>query len=230
MAARIGGVVVVVAAGLVLLVGRVVPVDRLVATPDPKVEFVLEQHEARWIYAPGVSVPKVEFVLEQHEARWIYAPGVSVPKVEVVAGENETRFEEEPEVHRPPVDAEVVDFFRPPAHVGAPGNRGLEYDPEPGQPVRASAAGEVVFAGSVVHNRFVTVRHRSGLRTAYGYLGWIAVAEGDRVVAGQLVGTTSERFFFSVRAGDAYVDPDQVMSAGRVRLIPHRELGEPVEG
>ncbi|WP_419926755.1 murein hydrolase activator EnvC family protein [Candidatus Poriferisocius sp.] len=132
--------------------------------------------------------------------------------------------EEYPEKYRPPVDAEVVDRFRRPAHVGAPGNRGLEYDPEPGQPVRASAAGEVVFAGSVAYNRFVTVLHRDGLRTAYGYLGWIAVAEGDWVAAGQLLGTTTERFFFSVREGDAYLDPGLVLTAGRVRLVPHHSL------
>ncbi|MCY3632191.1 MAG: M23 family metallopeptidase [bacterium] len=123
------------------------------------------------------------------------------------------------------MDAEVVDSFRAPEHVGAPGNRGLEYEPAPGQPVRASAAGEVVFAGSVARNRFVTVMHGDGLRTSYGYLGWIAVAKGDWVVPGQLVGTTSDRFFFSVRTGDMYLDPALVLSAGRVRLVPH---GEPV--
>lgn len=130
---------------------------------------------------------------------------------------------EAPEEYRPPIDAEVVDHFRPPAHVGAPGNRGFEYDPEPGQPVWASADGEVVFAGTVVHNRFVTVLHRDGLRTAYGYLGWIAVAEGDPVVSGQLLGTTSERFFFSVRAGDGYLDPGSVLTTGHVRLVSHRD-------
>lgn len=130
---------------------------------------------------------------------------------------------EAPEEYLPPVDAEVVDHFRPPPHVGGPGNRGLEYDPEPGQPVWASAEGEVVFAGSVAYNRFVTVLHRDGLRTAYGYLSWIAVAEGDWVGAGQLLGTTSERFFFSVRAGDAYLDPDLVLATGHVRLVPRRD-------
>lgn len=128
-----------------------------------------------------------------------------------------------PWAYLPPVDAEVVDSFRAPEHVGAPGNRGLEYEPAPGQPVRASAAGEVVFAGSVARNRFVTVMHGDGLRTSYGFLGWIAVAKGDWVVPGQLVGTTSDRFFFSVRAGDMYLDPALVLSAGRVRLVPHRE-------
>ncbi len=141
--------------------------------------------------------------------------GVSVSQAEAP--------EEYPEEYLPPVDAEVVDHFRPPAHVGAPGNRGLEYDPEPGQPVWASAEGEVVFAGSVAYNRFVTVLHRDGLRTAYGYLGWIAVAEGDWVETGQLLGTASERFFFSVRAGDAYLDPNLVLTTGHVRLVPHRD-------
>ena len=130
--------------------------------------------------------------------------------------------EEQALVYLPPVDAEVVDFFRPPAHVGASGNRGLEYNPDPGQPVRASAQGEVLFAGSVARNRFVTVLHCDGLRTSYGYLGWIAVEEGDWVAPGHLLGTTSERFFFSVRAGDDYVDPALVLTAGRVRLIPNR--------
>ena len=123
----------------------------------------------------------------------------------------------------PPVDAEVVDAFRPPKHIGATGNRGWEYDPAPGQPVWASAEGEVVFSGPVARNRFVTVLHRDGLRTAYGFLGLIAVQEGDRVAPGQLLGTTSERFFFSVRAEDEYLDPAMVLTAGRVRLVPHRE-------
>ncbi|WP_419848373.1 peptidoglycan DD-metalloendopeptidase family protein [Candidatus Poriferisocius sp.] len=130
---------------------------------------------------------------------------------------------ESPLVYQPPVDAEVIDSFRAPAHVGAPGNRGLEYNPEPGLPVRASAAGEVVFAGSVAHNRFVTVLHRDGLRTAYGYLGWTAVEEGEWVAPGQLLGTTSARFFFSVRDGDHYLDPTLVLAAGHVRLVPHLE-------
>lgn len=125
-------------------------------------------------------------------------------------------------VYLPPVDAEIVDSFRPPAHVGAPGNRGLEYNPDPGQPVRASAQGEVLFAGTVARNRFVTVLHPDGLRTSYGYLGWIAVEEGDMVAPGHLLGTTSERFFFSVRVEDDYVDPALVLTAGRVRLIPSR--------
>ncbi|MCY3910883.1 MAG: M23 family metallopeptidase [bacterium] len=149
-------------------------------------------------------------------------PGQPTPESLVPKAQQE-ESERSPLAYLPPVDAEVVDSFRAPAHVGAPGNRGLEYEPAPGQPVRASAEGEVVFAGSVARNRFVTVMHGDGLRTSYGYLGWIAVAKGDWVGAGQLLGTTSKRFFFSVRTGDTYLDPALVLSAGKVRLVPHRE-------
>ena len=160
---------------------------------------------------------------------WVALSGLVVVVSPTVPGQSpptegvSVQQAEAPEEYRPPVDAEVVDHFRPPVHVGAPGNRGLEYDPEPGQPVWASADGEVVFAGSVAYNRFVTVLHSDGLRTAYGYLGWIAVAEGDWVESGQLLGTASERFFFSVRAGDDYLDPGLVLTTGRVRLVPHRD-------
>lgn len=163
----------------------------------------------------GLAAAAVTTWLTLHPAQ---LPPESSPQT--VQGEVAT---ESPLGYQPPVDAVVIDSFRAPAHVGGAGNRGLEYDPEPGLPVRSSAEGEVVFAGSVAHNRFVTVLHRDGLRTAYGYLGWIAVEEGEWVARGQLLGTTSERFFFSVRDGDSYLDPALVLAAGQVRLIPHLE-------
>ena len=149
-------------------------------------------------------------------------PGQQVPQ-EAMPVDQSQGEEASSLVYLPPLEAEVIDPFRRPEHVGAPGNRGLEYDPEPGQPVRASAEGEVVFSGSVVHNRFVTLLHRDGLRTTYGYLGWIAVDEGEWVAAGQLLGRASARFFFSVRDGDVYLDPALVLTAGRVRLVPQRQ-------
>ena len=61
--------------------------------------------------------------------------------------------------YQPPVDAPVVDPFRPPKTTFGAGNRGLTYDLEPGTPVRASAPGTVVFAGWVAGTRHVTVLH-----------------------------------------------------------------------
>lgn len=59
--------------------------------------------------------------------------------------------------YRPPVDAPVVDPFRPSDPNWTSGNRGLEYATTPGTPVAASAAGEVVFAGPVADGLHVVV-------------------------------------------------------------------------
>ncbi len=128
----------------------------------------------------------------------------------------------------PPVDAPVLDPFRPPAEPWAAGNRGLEYDTVPGQPVRAAAAGTVVFAGRVAQTLHVTILHADGLRTSYSYLATITVVGGRQVAQGAVVGTTSERpFFFSVRSRDAYLDPAVLFAAtgATVRLVPEAGTG-----
>src|SRR4051794_12599798 len=51
--------------------------------------------------------------------------------------------------YRAPVDARVIDPFRPPSNPYAAGNRGIDYGVTPGTPVRAAATGVVVFAGQV---------------------------------------------------------------------------------
>src|SRR5436309_2035569 len=83
--------------------------------------------------------------------------------------------------YRPPVDAPVVDPFRPPPEDWNAGNRGLEYATTPGTPVTASAAGQVVFAGQVGGTLHVVVLHDDGIRTSYSFLASISVHEGDKV-------------------------------------------------
>jgi biotin carboxyl carrier protein len=133
-----------------------------------------------------------------------------------------------PVTYRPPVDAPVVDAFRPPAQNWNAGNRGLEYATEPGTPVAASAAGEVVFAGPVAGGLHVVVLHDDGLRTSYSFLALVAVKRGDKVEQGQTLGTTQQRFHFGVRAGDAYLDPAKLFGGGppEVHLVPD-ELRRP---
>ena len=123
--------------------------------------------------------------------------------------------------YAPPVDAGVVDPFRPPASPYGPGNRGLDYATAPGTVVRASAGGEVVFAGLVGGSSHVVVLHADGLRTSYSFLATTAVRRGDAVAAGQPVGTTAGALHFGARAGDAYVDPAALFGTGppRVHLV-----------
>lgn len=124
--------------------------------------------------------------------------------------------------YSPPVSAPIADPFRPPAGPYGPGNRGLEYDTEPGDPVRASADGTVVFAGPVAGALHVTVRHADGVRTSYSFLAGIGVVLGQHVRRGDPVGTAGERFHFGARAGDAYFDPSSLFAGGgvEVELLP----------
>jgi hypothetical protein len=126
--------------------------------------------------------------------------------------------------YRPPVDAPVVDGFRPPTTRWGPGNRGLEYATAPGTPVGAAAEGTVVFAGTVAGALHVTVEHPDGIRTSYSYLATVEVRRGQRVRQGQRLATTGDRLHVGARVDGVYVDP-ALLFADRlrlhVRLVPH---------
>lgn len=127
--------------------------------------------------------------------------------------------------YRPPVDAPVVDAFRPPPENWNAGNRGLDYATRPGTPVGASADGEVVFAGPIAGEHHVVVLHDDGIRTSYSFLASVAVRRGDKVRQGEPVGTAGERVHFGARAGEAYVDPALLFGGGppQVHLVPDEE-------
>ncbi|CAB4604267.1 unannotated protein [freshwater metagenome] len=134
----------------------------------------------------------------------------------------------------PPLVAPVTDPFRMPPCRYCAGNRGIEYGPRPGQTVVAVAAGEVVFAGTVARIRWVVVAHADGRRASYGHLASLAVALGDRVVAGRRIGTTTDRFHLGLRDGDDPVDPTPLLGRWRfpTRLVPvdgtpRRAVGPP---
>jgi hypothetical protein len=134
----------------------------------------------------------------------------------------------EPPVPRyvPPVDAPVTDPFRPPEQRWGAGNRGLEYATEPGTVVRASAEGEVVFAGPVAGALHVTVRHPDGLRTSYSFLASVDVQVGQQVLQGDPLGTTGDLLHLGARSGDAYLDPASLFDherRERVRLVPFED-------
>lgn len=125
-------------------------------------------------------------------------------------------------VYQPPVEGPVVDGYRPPATPYAPGNRGIDYATVPGQPVGAAAEGEVVFAGRIGPSSHVVVLHADGIRTSYSFLETVDVARGQRVTAGQAVGTAGAVLHFGARAGEDYIDPSLLLASGpaRVHLVP----------
>ncbi len=126
--------------------------------------------------------------------------------------------------YHPPVDAPVVDPFRPPTRPYGPGNRGLEYGTAPGAVVRVAGDGVVTFAGLVAGSRHVTVLHPDGLRTTYSFLAAVDVVVGQRLHQGDRVGITSGHLHFGARVGDAYLDPAVLFAPSlTVRLIPFDE-------
>jgi len=120
-----------------------------------------------------------------------------------------------------PVDGPVVRPFRPPATRYGRGHRGADLRAAPGTPVRAANDGVVTFAGTVGTTRHVVVRHANGDRTSYSFLASLRVHAGERVRAGEVVGTTGgtgpnhdgSALHFGLRVGGAYVDPMQLYGA-----------------
>lgn len=131
-------------------------------------------------------------------------------------------------VYEPPVDAAVIDRFRPPPTPYAAGNRGIDYDTAVGDPVRAAADGEVTFAGQVGRALHVVLLHEDGLRTSYSFLASVRVHRGQRVRAGEQVGTAAESLHFGVRDGDVYIDPMSVLG-GRTKRAPRHAYLVPDE-
>lgn len=123
--------------------------------------------------------------------------------------------------YEPPVDGPIVDTWRPPPEDWDPGNRGIDYAPGRGTPVRAAADGEVTFAGQVGGSLHVVILHTDGVRTSYSFLQSVAVHRGDRVRQGEVVGTAGDDLHFGARVGDDYIDPRTLFDGpAQVFLVP----------
>ena len=127
-----------------------------------------------------------------------------------------------PTCYLPPVNSAIVDPFRAPACLYCPGNRGLEYQPVSGSIVIAAAAGEVEFNGVVAGVRYIVVSQVDGRSATYGRLSASRVPVGASVGRGDVLGTTTERFYFGLREGNRYVDPAPFLAVLRYRprLVP----------
>lgn len=106
-----------------------------------------------------------------------------------------------------PVDAPISVPFAEPACAYCPGHRGIDYAPTGLVPIRAAAAGVVTFSGVVAGTRYLVVLGDDGISATYGMLASTSSRVGDPVRAGQNIATASNRFYFGLRRGDAYLDP-----------------------
>lgn len=162
-----------------------------------------------------------------HRPRWPrlgrWSAAATLTAALVAAPSESVALPDDPWPYQWPVDAPVVDPFRPPATPFGRGNRGLEFGTFEGQVVRSAGMGVVLWAGPVGGRLHVTTAHADRLRISYSRLASLAVQRGDLVSAGQLIGTAGERLHVGARLGTAYLDPAIVFGGRRVvRLVPSR--------
>ncbi len=134
-----------------------------------------------------------------------------------------------PDPGRAPVDGQVVRGFDQPEFDWLPGHRGLDYGVAVGTAVRAAAAGEVTFAGTVAGRPVITITH-GDVRTTHEPVT-PAVAVGQRVQLGQVIGwvvaghagcPVAACLHWGLKQGDEYLDPLLMLRGrpGDVRLLP----------
>ncbi|MEM8982844.1 MAG: peptidoglycan DD-metalloendopeptidase family protein [Pseudomonadota bacterium] len=99
---------------------------------------------------------------------------------------------------------------------------GMDIAAPSGTPVAAPAAGDVTLVDDLFFNgKTVVVDHGHGVTTLYCHLDSYAVAVGDRVIPGQMLGrvgatgrVTGAHLHWSVYVGGAAIDPALTLSAG----------------
>ena len=99
------------------------------------------------------------------------------------------------------------------------GNKGLDIAGQIGQPVRAAAAGTVVYAGNGLrqYGNLVIVKHNEDYLSAYGHLQKITVAEGSAVTTGQTIASMGSPgdgpgvLHFEIRYRGTPIDPAGVL-------------------
>lgn len=101
------------------------------------------------------------------------------------------------------------------------GNKGVDIAGNPGDPVLASAAGNVVYAGSGLrgYGKLVIIKHNDEFLTAYAHNQDLLVKEGEQVKQGQKIaelGSTDAdrpKLHFEIRQQGKPVDPAKFLPA-----------------
>lgn len=108
-------------------------------------------------------------------------------------------------------------FLRQPAM-----HTGIDFRGDPGDPVKAAAAGKVVQAErNGGYGLMVEIDHGNGLATRYAHLSAIAVSNGATVAPGELIGrvgstgrSTGPHLHYEIRLNGDATDPQRFLRAG----------------
>jgi len=113
-----------------------------------------------------------------------------------------------------PIDGPVIAKFG--SQADGRRNDGVNIAAPKGAPVRAAAAGEVVYAGDALqgYGNLILVRHSDGWVTAYAHLDRILAKRGEKVTRGQAIGAvgatggvSTPQLHFEMRKDNRAVDP-----------------------
>ena len=113
-----------------------------------------------------------------------------------------------------PVNGKVVRGYAP--RNAANHHDGVDIEAPGGSAVRATASGEVIFAGAEPQSfgKLVVIDHHDGWQSAYGFLGKLTVAKGDSVHARERIGTVGhtgkaprDELHFEIRQANEPIDP-----------------------
>ncbi len=113
-----------------------------------------------------------------------------------------------------PVQGRIIRSYK----AGKAGHDGVNIAAPKGTPVIAANNGVVAHAGNQVRGfgNLVLVRHEGGIKTVYAHLDEIRVKVGDKVHAGQKIGTVGKtgnvkepQLHFEIRKGTTPVDPSK---------------------
>ncbi|UOO76584.1 M23 family metallopeptidase [Neisseria sp. Dent CA1/247] len=104
-------------------------------------------------------------------------------------------------------------------HYNGSTNKGIDIAGELGMPVRAAAAGKVLYAGEDVrgYGKMVLISHNSSTITAYAHNDSFTVQKGQTVQAGQTIATMGStdtdrvKLHFEVRINGKAVNPTQYL-------------------
>lgn len=102
------------------------------------------------------------------------------------------------------------------------GNKGIDIAGSRGQPVKAAAAGRVVYAGNALrgYGNLIIIKHNDDFLSAYAHNDKILVSDQQEVKAGQEIakmgstGTNNVKLHFEIRYKGKSVDP--------IRYLPRR--------
>ncbi len=114
-----------------------------------------------------------------------------------------------------PAQGTVRDTFGRGPVTGRPGNKGIDIIGHYGEPIRAAAAGRVVYVGSGLpgYGELIIVKHNNNYLSAYAHNAQVDVKEGAMVHQGQIIatmgdsGTDRVELDFEIRKRGAAVDP-----------------------